>query len=61
METPSWWYRWSPSVSMGDLPWTRLGEELCLAAVRIHLQGKSLPGKDLIREDSLRGFRYNLL
>ena len=46
---------------MGDLPWTRLGEELCLAAVRIHLQGKSLPGKDLIREDSLRGFRYNLL
>ena len=60
MERPSWWCRWTRSMSMGDLPWTRLVEELYSAGSCIHLPGQSPPGKNPTREDSLRGFGYSL-
>ena len=60
METPSWWYRWNRSVSTGHMPWTRLAESLDLARVRMHQQGKSLPGNNLNWEDLLHDSRYNL-
>ena len=57
MVMPSWWYRLTRSVSMGQ----RLRKESHSAGLCNPLPGKSLPGKNLSRGETMRGFGYSLL
>ena len=55
MVMPSWWYRLTPSVSMGQ----GLRKESHSAGLYNSLPGQSRPGKNLSRGETMRGFGYS--